>query len=494
MRGVLAATCLVVGALTSSGCGLPTDDHREDPTWARRADEIVIRLERALDTGDRFESALFFSAGGTLDATGIGFSVATTPVEVAELMTELWFLPVAKPQIRAEHLFVSDEGAVVWWHSRHRYAGAFQNFAQTFVFGANDRVASRLFLAPGIPFLYPGIEEESADAFLDRYVGAWAGDPSLPELDELYTDDAIVRDPLRGRAFRGVTEIAASRTAGLPVERGPFPTIFLYDNGDHREAIVLVQSGGPCPVIEARRLIFAGDRILHELRYVHVPSARRCREALPDGWWTTFSVRTDLRDNVTEIVDSNGSSVELVNAEPVHEQFARWLTERFLLGGIGPPEVAAVWFPPSPDCYEQDGLAIESDVRYERERAVVICFDERRVVSTTSESGWSTPALTVGLHEFAHLWMRERLGPPTEDQFVHLVEATTWRDDEQSGLDRHSIGAEHAAYTIAWGLAGTADARYPLLPPPSCEELGARYELLTGRAPITECGEDGWSQ
>jgi hypothetical protein len=29
---------------------------------------------------------------------------------------------------------------------------------------------------------------------------------------------------------------------------------------------------------------------------------------------------------------------------------------------------------------------------------------------------------------------------------------------------------------------------------PDCEELAERFELLTGRPPLTTCGDEGWSQ
>ena len=71
-----------------------------------------------------------------------------------------------------------------------------------------------------------------------------------------------------------------------------------------------------------------------------------------------------------------------------------------------------------------------------------------------------------------------------------MIGAEVWRDRSHA----RDTGVEHAAYTVAWGLTGTTDARYPLFPAPACEELAARYQLLTGRTPVTECGPGGWSQ
>jgi hypothetical protein len=102
-------------------------------------------------------------------------------------------------------------------------------------------------------------------------------------------------------------------------------------------------------------------------------------------------------------------------------------------------------------------------------------------------SGWAPSVLASGLHELAHVWMLDHLDEYTRQAFLDRVGLTVWRGSGEAVWRER--GVEHAAFTIAWGLAGTGDARYPLLPPPTCDELTARFELLTGRSPITRCIE-----
>ena len=244
-------------------------------------------------------------------------------------------------------------------------------------------------------------------------------------------------------------------------------------------------------MLEARRLIFADDVVSHEIRYTHVPAARRCLSDLDGGWWTTFELPADLQNNVTEIVDSGGRTVELVNAEPIHADYVRWLIGMFIEGGLGPPDLSAVWFPPNPHCVgEATGLAIGADARYEGEHTIVWCFDEGQLVQGAGRSGWAIGVILIGLHEFAHHWMLEFLDDETRTAFTELTGLPTWRDHAFSWDER---AVERAAYTIAWGLAGNEDARYKFAPAPSCEELAARYEMLTRHSPLTTCGEEGWS-
>ena len=113
------------------------------------------------------------------------------------------------------------------------------------------------------------------------------------------------------------------------------------------------------------------------------------------------------------------------------------------------------------------------------------------MTSADSDSGWSTSAIAYGLHELGHIWMIDHLDHDTEEAFADHCGLAAWHDVKVPWGER---GVEHAGFTLAWGLAGSVDARYPIgFPPPDCEELATRYELLTGRAPLTACGESGWT-
>lgn len=496
-RAVVAGVLAVV--VLASACGSESRNSASGSGgWAAAADDVVAQMTDAYDRADPYSTARFYSAGGTLDL-GIGGDplVATTPAEVVAAVEQLWFQKPGFANVAAQHLFVTPDGGIVWWYAYT--GGGFQNWTQTYFFGPGGRVASRAFRAIEVPFegVRPG--EDAVLGLADRYVDAWAA-RTMDALGAVYTPDVVVHDDIAGWEWRGLDEVVASAPDTDPVERGPWPRVFVYRTGSTFDAVVLFQVGGKCPRLEARRWVLDGARIVREVRFTHVPSARRCaldsREGdladggLPDGWWTDFELPPDLEDNVTEIVDAAGSLVELVNAEPRHGDYARWLFDRFTASGMGLPEVAAVWLPPAPECTELGGLAIESDQRYEGRHTVVVCYTDDRLASQASDSGWSPVAIAYGLHELAHIWMVDHLTDDTRAGFNTMAGLTVWRGPEAEWRDR---GVEHAAFTIAWGLAGTADARYPILPPPECEDLAARYELLTGRAPLTACGEGGWS-
>ena len=483
--GLIARLGLLWTMIATAGCG-GSPDTPDMSSWASEADDVVMALTDAYDAEDSDQTARFYSAGGTLDLTIWRQGVATTPDAIVKAVEGLWFEQPGFAVVRAQHLFVTPDGAIIWWNAKAQEG--FQHWVQTFAFGPRSQATSRAYTGIDDPIGWLDSDREQLLEFVDRYLDAWAG--QLP-FDAVYTDQVVVRDDITGSEWNGIDEVSASRSDTEPVEAGPWPTVFGYW-GRYREAVVVVALGGDCPMLEARRLIFADDVVSHEIRYTHVPSARRCLTDLEVGWWTTFELPDELQDNVTEIVDSGGTPVELVNAEPIHGDYMRWLIGRFQEGGLGPPELAAVWFPPNPDCVDEaTGLAIGSDDRYEGEKTIVLCSDERELVWAAGDSGWAIAAILVGLHEFAHHWMREFLDDETRAAFTELLGLETWRDHAIAWDER---AVERAAYTIAWGLAGNADARYRWVPTPACEELAARYEMLTRRPPLTTCGEEGWSQ
>jgi hypothetical protein len=479
----IAAVLLLLGA----GCGdEPTGG---DSDWALEVDTVVEVLANSYDVADAYETARFFSAGGSLDLTTFGLGVATTPEAAVQAVRRLWFIEDGINRVHAEHVFVAPDGAVVWWNAVSPDADGGQDFAQSYLLGTGGRTASRTFRGMEVPLIDPTPVEERALELFDRYVSAWS-DRDPEALRSVYSPDAVVRDDLRGEEWRSLDALIAGLDTVPDLSAGPWPRVFVYEAGADVQAIALVQLGGDCPMLEARRLVLSGERITRETRLMHLPSARRCLTGLRDGWWTTFELAPALQSNVTEVIDVGGSLVDLVNAEPIHEEFSRWLFDRYVEAGIGLPEVRAIWFPPAPECDELGGLAIETDERYEGRHTVVLCFTADRVLSDTSASGWAENAAAYGLHELAHLWMVDQLTDDARESFNERAGLRSWRSSATIWRER---GVEHAAFTIPWGIAGAADARYPILPRPECDELAARYELLTGRAPITACGEGGWS-
>ncbi len=469
------SVALLLTAACSEGSEATADEE-----WAQEAEDVVALLANAYDIADPYQTARFFTAGGTLDMTIWGYGVATTPDEVVEAVRKLWFMVPDFAKVRADHLFVSPQGAIVWWSA---YGGGGGNdWIQTYFFGRGGQTASMTFGH------WAGSNKDGELA--ERYVSAWE-QKDVTALTALYSPAAVVLDQTSGDEWRSADDLLADLADAPPVGPGPFPGAYFYRDGIDLQAIVLLQLGGDCPMLEARRLVFAGDTIIKETRFTHVPSAQRCLSDLPDGWWTTFELPTDLQDNVTEVLDVGGSLVELVNAEPIHEEFTRWLFDRYIEAGIGLPEIAAVWYPPAPECDELGGLAIESDERYEGRHTVVICFTDDRLEYTDSASGWFPIAAAYGLHELAHIWMVDHLSDDIRSAFNDMAGLTVWRGAEAEWADR---GVEQAAFAIPWAITGTEDALWPIFfEEATCEELVERYRLLTSHQPTTTCGEDGWS-
>ena len=475
----VAVIGVIMSALLATSCGDP------EP-WAAEVDEVVASLADAYDTEDPYGLARFFSAGGTLDLSIWDRGVARTPAEVVEAVPKLWFSEAGFADVSANHVFVSSDGALVWWLAYNN--DGFQNWVQTYAFAAS-RTSSRAYRALEVPYERITDPEQDVLDFAGRYVEAWrSGDPSA--IGSLYAVDAVIVDDLRGREWRSRDAVTADLQSHPPLDDGPWPGVFVYLDGDVLEAISIVQTSDECPGLEARRWVFDAGTIVHEHRYLHVPSVRRCSGNVSDGWWVGYDLPPDLQENVTEVIDVGGARVDLVNAESVHEEFARYLFSRYTASGLGMPDVEAVWFPPAPECLQYPGLAIESDARYEDRHTVIVCRTDEDLVHD-SASGWSYIATTWGLHELAHIWMLDHLTDDVRDAFNDAAGVDVWRSADVEWSER---GVELAATTIGWGVAGTEQAKWPLFPVPDCEQLASWYEVLTGRTPVTTCGDEGWSQ
>jgi hypothetical protein len=477
-----------VALLLAVACG-GESEATVNGTWAEEAEATVALLADAYDLADPYQTARFFTAGGTLDMTVWGLGVAKTPDEVVKAVRRLWFLG---QDVRADHLFVSPDSALVWWSAYDEEGAGGSTWVQTYFFGKGGQTAAMTFRNVEGTEERDTPEELAAEALAERYFEAWENRDRVA-LSGLYSPAVVVRDELNGAEWRSAAELLADLDDASPLQAGPAPTIFTHQDGKAVQLILLAQLGGECPRLEARRLVLSGETIDRETRYTHVPSAQRCLTDLADGWWTSFELPPDLQNNVTEVLDVGGSLVELVNAEPIHEEFTSWLFDRFLESGIGVPEVAAVWYPPAPECDELGGLAIESDERYAGRHTVVICWSADRLEYEDSASGWNQGAAALGLHEIAHIWMVDHLTDDVRDAFNELVGLSTWRAADTKWAER---GVEQAAFTIPWAITGAEDAVWPVYfgrEKPTCEELTERYRLLTNRDPVTQCGEDGWS-
>ena len=479
VRLVAAAILGFVLAACVSGSEPPPSE-----SYGRSADAAAMfsAMADAYDERDPYATAGFYSAGGTLDALTWHAGIATTAEEAVDVVRRFWFMegPLADDvDVEAEHQFVDPEGAVVLWHAYRPHG--YGIWAQQYVFGHDGRIASRIY-AEGDGWA-PSTQERIAERY-EAYLSLW-NSRDAGAISSVYADGARIHDGIAGATWLGDDEIANALGAGLPIEAGPYPATYKYLAGGHLELVALLFTDSECPRLEARRLIFDGDLVVEEIRYTHVPSAERCGIDLGSGWGEEFTAPPPLEGLETATLDVGGVNVALVNAERSQIEFSEWLFDRYALAGFDIPGVVAIWYPPSNDCTgSRKGLAIESDDRYEGRHTATVCFTTEEIRSSESESGWTATALNYALHELAHIWMVDHLTDDDREDFIQRAGLPSWRS---AGDQWHERGVEHAATTIAWGLAGAEDARYMIPTDLPCWELVDRFRMLTHHEPLTTC-------
>jgi hypothetical protein len=477
---------LVVGVLLAGACGHGSSDTTtgEEP-WAAPAEAQFERITESFCGESDFEVAGHFAAGGSLDLRmWPGGPVATTIEEIAAA-TDQYFSDGGgdRFEVLLDDLYLADDGAI----GVYRDADDGELRASwAIVYAIEDpRIAARAFttsdaLIGSAPIWYP--LDDRARALYERYLDAWSSGDDV-SIAEVYDADAVVVDGLDGTVWSGRDEIAAGIARSSAFQDGPAPQVFIYDLAGWQEVVATLQSTGPCPMREARRWILHDDRIVEDVGYRHVPSVRRCGLDLPDGWWAEFDAGgpelpvSDLRTVI------RGEVVELVNAEPEQVDLVRWLFDRFALG-LDRPDVRAIWFPPSVDCPGRGSFARRQDARFDDGHTVTFCLTDRDVSPWSGRTRWDPHVARVALHELAHVWLYDHLTDADRAAFLDHTGLVIWRDPDREWGE---LGVEHAAETIAWGLSGDDDGTYEIDPRPSCAELTARYELLTGRTPLTTC-------
>ncbi len=477
---------IIAGCLLVASCG-SSEIEPADATWAEPAAALFEEVAAAYEEGDAYSAARFFTLGGSLDLRAWGRGVVTDPLQIADRLGltaafQDWFVPVS---VQIEDVYLSRDGAIATFFAHD--LGGYVHWVQLYAMGADGSITSRVYAEEfGFDSLGGWVRTHEHELY-DRYVAAWAsGD--VDELTQVYAPDAMIRDGLSDRSWHDVDELHRDVDGAEPLEPGPWPQLFFFDASSHHEVIALVQLGGSCPRLEARRWVLDDLRIVEETRSAHLPSVRRCELEAGGGWWDHIEIapETDRFSNLT--VQIEGQVIELVNAERVHVEFVEWLMDRYSAAGLEPPTVAAIWFLPSLDCSADGSFARQSDPRFEDRHSVTLCFDGRGLrVGGDVEGRWSGDAVRLGLHELAHVWLYDHLDDDARSSFVEHAGFARWRGDGAW----HELGVEHAAETIAWGVAGSEAARCDLVPTPTCTELGERYELLTGRPPVTSC--ESWS-
>lgn len=488
----VVAAAAVVGAACDreDGADRGLVDAPADDRWGQPAVELFEAMEDALEADDTY--ALAHLTPASLDLTAWGGPVAASAEEASEALRDVWFVSdprrdSAVTDLLAIHL--DADGAVVRWHADDGERA--ETWMQRYDVGDDGRMSSGVYAVRG------WASDDSVDELhrlIDRYLRFWASDGTV-SADDVYADGAVVRDGTTGREWSGDAAIAGSRATAPPVQLAPAPAVFLLPAADRLDAIVSVETGGECPMLEARQWQVVDGRISSELRSAEVLSARRCVPEPVGGWWTTYQVPLVPERAVAQDVEIDGEQLELVNAEAAHRSYVQFLFGRFADAGLERPAIAAIRFPPSSACTSRGGLTTEHDPVYDGAVSVTLCFRDRDLYRRDGDDApraggtvdWSAIATTYGLHELGHVWMLQHLPASTQVAFLDRIDLANWDDPDDEWPDR---GVEHAASTIAWGVAGDALARYLVVPAPPCEELAARYRLLTGREPATTCAGD----
>lgn len=480
----LVVVFALLGVAAAGACaGAPHDGAADgDAAWAEVAESQFVSMAESFGNEADFGSAAYFVTSGSLDLRMFGGTIATTAEEMALALEYFLTGPSGdRGEIALEDLYLSADGAI---GSYRLFGDGDPILAWAALYAIEDtQIAGRVFsyeFTVGPPPFTP-LLKEGAELY-DRYLAAWSR-PDPETIAAVYAPNAIVVDTLADRTWSGRDDIIAGIEGDTQstLEPGPWPKLLSFYLDGWSELLAIVQTAGACPTREARRWLLQDDLIVEDVRYRHVPSARRCGLDLDDGWWASFDPPDRDRgvSNLKTAID--GDVVEIVNAEWEQMEFVRWAFGQFSVG-LDRPDVSVVWFPPSVDCGSDGSFARRQDERFDGGHSVTFCLNDDELLSRRTGSRWLPNAARLGLHEFAHVWMYDHLTDADRTVFVNIAGVDAWRDDEWG-----ASGAERAAETIAWGLSGDEYAIYDIEPRPSCVELTARYELLTGRTPLTTC-------
>lgn len=493
-----ATAAFVALALAVAACSGPapspagTDTPASEPTdqiapkvWGADAEDLFEHIAEAMEDGDEVEVASILASGGWVDLTSIEGDIASTPEEVAVRLRGIWFMRPPRrdnTSVHVEQIHLGRRSAIARFVATDDLGS--DTWMQLYDVSTSSKIATRVYW---VSEFVPEATQLMLDNLYARYV-AWRTHDDDADVATVYARDAMVRHAMTDETVEGIDDIDELNEDSPTVHDGPWPRLAGYESGDLVEAVAVVQLAGECPMLEASRWVIENGLIADETRFLHAPSARRCNVEADDGWWVDYVPPEPFDGVLTDRIDIGTASVALINAGPGHSSFVYFLFDRYETAGLEPPLVSAVRFPPSIDCASYGGLAIERDTRYDDGHTVLICFEASELYSTEPGVGWLPTAVDYGLHELGHVWLFEHVDAQLEADFMARAGVVEWRGDD---VPRHERGVEHAATTIAWGVAGDDYARYALQPVPSCEELALRFQLLTGRWPATQCAGAG---
>jgi hypothetical protein len=154
-------------------------------------------------------------------------------------------------------------------------------------------------------------------------------------------------------------------------------------------------------------------------------------------------------------------TASVTGATPAERRVVTWVVERFDEAGLTLPTLAIAFHADPAGCHGNSGLF--------REGRLDVCTRGKTVAYQRN----------VVMHELAHAWSALNLTHAEIVSFTDARALSSWNDPSVPWGYR---GFEQAAEVITWGIGDRAIA--PLIPgDPDEDELGAAFELLTGRAP-----------
>jgi hypothetical protein len=464
-------------------------DRADTVRWADAAQARIAREALAAREGVA-EWARFLSPEVTVDDRAWSGSIYHGRAAWREHLVRTYQLTL--DEVHLQRLLVDPQGALV--QQRLDYVaglGAPAHVVQRREYGRDGVESLRTSVAIRDLQRRPGAGHggfDELEQLARRYVATWShGDADA--VATLYAGGAELRDDVAGLALRGRRAITEAVTGSstdpsaelvlLDLPGSDEPALYLDDRRPSAvSSLVLVHGSatrGGCPGTVAVQLDLLDGLIAGERRFHDLPSARRCLDDLPDGWWSSLPAAgpVDVRSGTRLVA---GRPVALLNSSPELDRLLAWAFRRFDVAGLRPPSVGSITFASgSGRC-----TGIAGRVRSDADGAhVLLCLDPASACVGEDCATFTFHAQATALHELAHAWDSTWLDEPTRQAFLELRGLEDWRG---RGVAWEERGVEQAAEILMWGLLEAARP-LPRLHGPSCDELLAGYRLLTDGIP-----------
>jgi branched-subunit amino acid transport protein len=461
--------------------------------WAQAADARLTRESVAARAGVA-EASRFLDAQVVVDDRAWSGAVYEGRAAWQEHLSSVYRLTL--DEYHHQRSFVDPRGALVQQHQDYLAGfGRPANVVQLREYGPTGVERQRTAVAIRDLQRHAGASQmadhQAFEQLAHRYVSVWAGDQDRVAIASLYAADAEVRDEVVGATLRGREDIARAVASGEgsltgtralhPVPGSRDPAIYLDARPPSAvSSLVLVQgptAGAWCPDTVAVQLQLAEGLIVGERRFHDLPSARRCHDDLPDGWWSSL-VPVEPVDTRTGTLLADGRAVPLLNSVPELDELLAWARGRFEASGLGAPAIRSITFAGASGRCAGIGGSVEADADGVD---VLLCLDGSSACVGPDCASFSVYARSTVLHELAHAWDLTRLDDRTRRAFLALRGLETWNGDRSVPWEER--GAEQAAEILMWGLL-EAPPPLPRLDGMPCEDALAGYRLLTGRPPL----------